>query len=619
MNHTKPSNSPTGSRSTALTLSAAALYVSFMIGCGSDLDSIDRSIERLVFERSSAIGAPAARVRRPDDDSSSESLYERRPPTSNPLAADLKFKPADEARDVSSRLEGFTADALGVRVGATPAGPVAPTKMDIFGALKQSQISARDFLSAEEDYLLAAIRLLIEQHRWTPRPSNETRATLSSAGEDGRFESAVRVVNELKATQRLPFGGEAEAAWVWESSEELRKQVGQSRYSQGSTLRIAASVPLLRGAGLIAQEDLIQSERSLIYAARTFERFRRELLVDIATDYFQLIALQDRIRNQEAIIVSLRKLQASTDERVKAGRVRAFQLNLTTNQILQSTSSLLSLREQYVLAVERFKIRLGLPVGTPLEILPLDFELPEPDISLEEATILGLEYRLDLQNRRDRVDDARRSVINSRNQLLPDLDLVASGSIPTDADTREGGVGFDTDDSFGTVGITFGLPLDREIERLQLRQSMIQLQQQKRDYEVTRDQVAVAVRASLRAIELARNQLRLAEEGVKIAQLRLEEQELNADNVDPQSVVDSENDLVNARNSRDEARRSLRSAVLNYLLESDQLRVGRDGMMEALPGMQRQAKEPGADAPEPAPGEADAPKPADPAPAEEPK
>jgi len=87
-------------------------------------------------------------------------------------------------------------------------------------------------------------------------------------------------------------------------------------------------------------------------------------------------------------------------------------------------------------------------------------------------------------------------------------------------------------------------------------------------------------------VELSRFQLRLADQQVEISQRALRGQKLQEAIVDPQTIVDSENDLLNAENDRDRARTDLRNAVLNYLLESGLLRVERDGTLKSLPGME---------------------------------
>ncbi len=118
----------------------------------------------------------------------------------------------------------------------------------------------------------------------------------------------------------------------------------------------------------MAQESLIQAERDLIYQARDFERFRRENLVSIARDYFDLLQTKSRIANQWRQLKSFEELERSTAGRVDAGRLDSFQKLLAKNQVVNATASLANTREQYILQVERFKIRLGLPVDTPIFI-----------------------------------------------------------------------------------------------------------------------------------------------------------------------------------------------------------------------------------------------------------
>jgi outer membrane protein TolC len=241
--------------------------------------------------------------------------------------------------------------------------------------------------------------------------------------------------------------------------------------------------------------------------------------------------------------------------------------------------------EAYLLALDRFKIRLGL---SPAERIDLDDALPifnDPGTTLAGATELALEYRLDLQNRRDQVDDARRAVKNAQNDLLPDLNTTARVGFPTDTSENVGNLAFDPGDINYQAAVTLGLPLDRKIEQYQLRQATINLDQRERDYAQFRDQVAVGVRQALRNIDLARFQLRLAEERVKINERRVKEVELKSAEVDAQTQVDAANSLQESRVALDRARTRLRNSILTYLRDSGLLRVARDGTFIPLPGM----------------------------------
>jgi outer membrane protein TolC len=343
---------------------------------------------------------------------------------------------------------------------------------------------------------------------------------------------------------------------------------------------------LLRGGGDVAAEEVISAERELVYAARTFEEFRRSFLVNIAADYFALIQSRAAIANQERQLASLKNLEDRTAALVAAGRTAEFEKNIASNRVLSATSSLANLRESYILALDRFKIRLGLGPDEALELEAVDLNLPEPEVTPSAAVEAALAYRLDLQTRRDRLLDARRGVANARNATLPDLNVSGSVGSRTKPSAREGGLVFETDDFTYSGGVTFGLPLDRENERLALRAAVIGLEQRTRELDQFRDNIVVEVRARVRDLDRARFNLTLAEQAVQINRRRLEEQELKRAEVAPQSIVDTENDLLNAENARDQALSDLRNAVLGYLVSTGQLRVTLDGDFQPIPGMQ---------------------------------
>ncbi len=554
-----------------------------LAGCSDPLARVDARTDRLLRERSAELGggavAPSVRDGNPTDPrragQTSTSL-----PTSNPGAQQLNFRPAQADRDVADRLERYASESLPMP-GEAASDNVRT--ISLTEAFRLAQASGREHRFAEEDYILSAIRLLIERHLWSPRLFNDTRVGLSGSGTDGRFEHALDLINTLRVTKRLPYGGSVEARWIVNATDQLRTQA-TGRYTQSSELALSGNIPLLRGAGQAARESRIQAERDLIYAARAFERFRRELLVDIASDYFSLIQARNRIENQVRQLDGLKRDDEATGEKVKAGRLRAFQQQITASRLSQAQQQLARLRENYILQLDRFKQRLTLDISEPIDIDPDIFDLREPDATLREAMGLALEYRLDLQNRRDQLDDQRRAVANARNDLLPDLDLDASVSVPTDPGQMNGGFAIDPDQLDYSVGATFSLPLDRRIERLSLRQALIGLERAQRNYDEFRDGVIISGRQAVRNVDLAQFQLRLAEEQVRINELGLEELLLRDDS-DPQSVVDRRNDLLNAEDARDQAIADLRNAILQFLLATGQARVRPDGTFEPLPGM----------------------------------
>ncbi|HLP83557.1 MAG TPA: TolC family protein, partial [Phycisphaerales bacterium] len=385
--------------------------------------------------------------------------------------------------------------------------------------------------------------------------------------------------------ERLPSGGEIEARWLINATDYLRDQ-SSNEYRQSSELVLAGNIPLLRGAGSIAREELIQAERDLVYQSRTFERFRRSYLVDIATDYFSLLQTRASIANQLRQLQSLRQFNEATQARVDAGRLQAFQTAITQNQVANAEVSLSELVEQYVLTLDRFKVRLGLPIDARIDIasdLPV---MREPDADPDAAAKLALMYRLDVQNSADRLLDSRRSIDVAKDGLLPDLNVTGEVGVPTDPDNNSAGLNISSDDTRYRIGATLSAPLDRERERLAVRAAQIRYERAQREHDRLQDETVLSARRSARAVDRARFQLRIAEQQVDINRRRLRAQKLNEAEVQPQEIVDTENELLRAENARDAAQTALRTAILQYLLDTDQLRVARDGTLQRLPGME---------------------------------
>ncbi|MEM7623180.1 MAG: TolC family protein, partial [Planctomycetota bacterium] len=472
-------------------------------GCSDPLTRIDNRIRQVIETRSASLG-PDTLVASGEaltvESYISPTIDEKQPGTINPSVTQLSFdSPEQERTDrmVAARLEAFSANALGV--GPLPDGTPAAEPLDLALAdtFQLAQRTGPEFLFAEEDYILAAVAVLQQRHLFSPRFFNDTAVEVAGFGDAGNFNHALNIVNTLRVTRQLQTGGSLEASWIVSATEQLRDAVSR-RYVQSSTLALSADIPLLRGAGRVASENLIQAERNLIYEARDFERTRRELLVSVAGDYFSLIQQQSAIENQLRQIEGLRLLEQQTAARVDAGRLRPFQQDLAANQVLNAEASLASLRERFILALDQFKIRLGIPVSTPLNILPIDFDVPEPDITQVAAANAALAYRLDLQTQRDRLDDDRRAIRNARNDLLPDFNLGGSVGVPTSGGSTgsptdpTGGLSFDFDEFSYSASATLGLPLDREIERLALRAAIVDLQRAARQFDDFRDNLIVA-------------------------------------------------------------------------------------------------------------------------------
>jgi outer membrane protein TolC len=547
-------------------------------GCESPFQRIDRRTSELLTEANADLGPE---TRNPGSDwppgekppkQASENLTEERPSTVNPTADQMTFSPARDGTQVMQRLEDYA---------QVPSNAV---EMDLNESLSYAIQHSREYRFAEEDFLLSALRLLSERHLWGPRVFNDLLVEVESIGDNGLYDSSLRLVNDLRVTQRLPYGGQVSAQLLAAATENLHEKVAGQNV-QTAELVFAADIPLLRGAGMVAREDLIQAERNMVYAARSYERFRREFLFDITTDFLNLVVQQQAIVNAEQDVKQRQRFEERERSLAEAGRVPPFEAGLSVQSTLFAVDRLNTQREILRLSKDRFKVRTGMPEEQALTIKPTTPGLPTPETDLEDAVRAAMSYRLDLQNRRDRIDDARREVNNARNALLADLDLSGSLSIPTDDDKDRAGLDFDFEDLSFRAALALGMPIDREIERINLREAQVDLERSIREYERFRDTVAVDVRAAVRNIDRAEFSRELQEQNVRTAERRLASIEAAPDRADAQARSDTADDLLAAQDDYLRARRDVQVSILRYLLDSGQLRVENEGSIRPLRDM----------------------------------
>lgn len=450
-------------------------------------------------------------------------------------------------------------------------------ELDLQSILGYAISNSREYRRQKESLYIQALSLLMEEHLWGPRFFEEISATVSGTPEAGDYDQALTVVNSFGVTHRLPNGGSVSATALVNFVHLLHDTSTGSGEGQDATLKLAASIPLLRGAGTVAQESLIQARRDLIYAARSFERYRREYLLNISTRYYDIIRRQAELRNRERQLKSFEWLNDRIKALAEAGRQPNFEIQRAEQQVLFAKNSLINSQESYDAAIDTLKLQIGMPMNQAIVVKPIELQIPEPFLEPEKSIAIAWEYRLDLQTSRDQVDDASRAVHNARNDLLPDLDIDASLSLNTDSNKTRAGVDFEAGDSDYSVGMTFGAPLDRRREQLQLRKDIIERERAWRSFTQDRDEVALEVRQSIRRIQQARFTLSLQQRNIDVSAKRMRGVVLRLRSLGPRDFIEAQDDLLEAENTRDSALRDLRVSILQYLLSTGQMRVTNEG------------------------------------------
>ncbi|MAT80081.1 MAG: hypothetical protein CMJ29_01850 [Phycisphaerae bacterium] len=564
-------------------LASVALCVG---GCYSSFSQIDTHVNALLDDTSGGIDANAAPETSgwADETLSDGTLDAPKPPTYNPKGETFDFVATsmDDISGVISRLEAIQEENAN--------SPI----MTLAECLLWATQNGREYQYAEESYVIECLQLLMERHLWGPRFFDTVSFDLDGSGNAGLYETSMDIVNEFTVTQRLPYGGEISAQYLASFAKTLHNSVNDGSLDSISsgTIVLGAEIPLLRNAGPIAQENLIQSERDLTYAARAFEDFRRRYFFEIVADYFDLLVRRQAIANGSKSVELSSHVADRQQALYEAGRVNYSASSLAKNQALQEQSNQAQRWELYRLELDQFKVKINYPIDEELRIHHVAFAIDPPTVKMSDAIASGLARRLDLQTSRDRVVDRERQLRNARNQLLPDLGIVGRVAIPSEID-EDGNTSFvpEFDDTDFNVGINLGIPLDREIEKLKVREIQVLLERQRLQLSQEFDEAAVEIRASIRDIDANIFDLDIQKRNVEIAALAIQANDADPDRVEVLNQLQAIQDLQRAEDGRARAFRNLQISIVEYLLSTGQLRIQPNGMMEILPGMQLEPTE----------------------------
>jgi outer membrane protein TolC len=435
----------------------------------------------------------------------------------------------------------------------------------------------RAYQSRKEQLYLSALGLTLVRHQFRPAFSAGGQARII-----GQTEQAVDVVidpitqqpkvllsDNLVEQQRVTAGGSFRGEWLIRdvgrlsmafTTDFLRFITGDPRTVTSSQLSGTFARPLLRNAGFKAQiEGLTQAERELLYGLREFTQFRKDFTVQVANAYYGVLGSRDTVRNIHLNLESSRNNAARTRALAQEGRVSQTELGRWEQQELDAEDAWINAVRSYKQALDDFKLsRLGVPVELNLvlddqELAALRIE--HPSLSVEDSTKVALVARLDYQNARDRHDDAQRQVGVAANFLKAQVDLLASAGINS---MPESGPGFPTpelDRYRWSAGLDVDLPLDRKAERNTYRRALISEKQTARDLEQQADRIRLDVRDSWRTLDQAKRAYEINEVGVRIAERRVEEQNLLAElgRARAQDQVDAQNALNASKNQRTRA------------------------------------------------------------------
>jgi hypothetical protein len=489
-----------------------SLFVALIAGCTAEYyeRQADRQVTALVKDREDkALGyQPKADV--PVDRKEvvpSKQAFAKIPQTAIPrngeiqaeeLKVELHYGPlgpkrfdwGDTTASDDQRGGNITFDSLDARIRnrlqfGPPTLAERPVRLNFLDSLQYGVQNSREYKDQMEALYLQALDVTLQRHLFTPRPFAGASLAYAGGQRTSAYNAALTSTLRAGVRQQLPYGGEVVAQGLVGFVDALD---GNAASGETADMVLRGSIPLLRGAGMVNLEPLITEERSLVYQVRAFENFRRDFVINVATQYFRLLNLQQSVLNRRLNYASYVTLTERSRALYRAGRVAFLELQRSLQELLTAENALINAQETYFAALDDYKLLLGMPTSQQLEIVPVELDVKLPQVDQSEAVELAFKYRLDLQTARDQNEDARRRVSNARNGLLPDLTLSGEGHLGNPTGT--GATGLDSRTSTYTARLDLDLPLDRVAERNVYRRSLINVRAAQRNLEDLQDRVS---------------------------------------------------------------------------------------------------------------------------------
>lgn len=258
------------------------------------------------------------------------------------------------------------------------------------GAVILAQINSRQFQTQIEDVYLAALVLTLDRFQFALHwfATNDTNFTHFGAGGFPTETNTLSTTSNIGFQRFFTTGGQllVDLAnnFTWEYT-------GKSN-TVHSNLGITFLQPLLKNAGRqVNMETLTQGERNLLYAVRTFARFRSQFYFQVAVDqYLALLEAKQRIRNQEANVKTLEQNYRLLEALTSAGQASSVQEDQAFTSYQQAKIALIQARTNYETALDAYKLVLGLPPDIPIELddsILKPFELVAPELQAHQERV----------------------------------------------------------------------------------------------------------------------------------------------------------------------------------------------------------------------------------------
>jgi outer membrane protein TolC len=430
------------------------------------------------------------------------------------------------------------------------------------------EISAEAVNQAREKYIPT-----LSLSARTQKTENAAFSYLDSPGDS--TINRTQNYNFLNASESLPTGGTLNLGFTgYRTSTNSRGITIDPRY--GTTLSFNLTQPLLRNFGFkVNRREIMVASNNLGVSEQSLKNTLMTTVYNVESAYWNLVYSIENLDVRRQSLQLAKDLLDKNQRSVEVGTLAPIEVLSAQAEVATREADLIQAETQIKNNEDQLKLLLhitGEEDKAMTALVPKDKPTYVPrEVNLEEALAAAIENRTELKIAQLGLRTDQLNLSYARNQALPDLSLSASYSSPGIDGTRIFYIGNPLDGIIDhtvpgnitgalkqttqfqypnwNLGLTLSLPLANVFSRASLAQARLNLRQSMIDLENQKDQIYLEIKNTVRSVEANYKRILAYTKARELAEQKLagEEEKFRVGQSTNYIVLTYQRDLATAR------------------------------------------------------------------------
>jgi outer membrane protein len=353
-----------------------------------------------------------------------------------------------------------------------------------------------------------------------------------------------------------------------------RSYAGDNTPGTSSQWDVSLTTPLLRGFGTEINTDrVLQARYAFRTAARSHYLVKVNTVLEAVTTTYTIVEQRELVRLYHNQVERFQQHAVKAQAKEKIGLASPIDVYRAEIRLKDAQDSLNRAQQALRNAADRLKVILARPLEQAMQVVaPLMYR--PLDIGITAAVQTAMNYRVELKQVDDDIQEAKRASRFSKNNMLPQLDLVANYS-HLKRDDFSGSLTSPTEDLW-SINLVTTTDWSRTAEKAAYQQSLLGIKQVELNRPAREDNIKREVRQFYDAVLKAQDRIQIRNEQINQAEGKLALAKIKfglgmANNFD----------LIEAETELQDARANLLAAQIDYIVGTYRLRAAMGTLVEA--------------------------------------